>query len=229
MPDSQPRSALLLAAVVSAAVGAGTSFLWIRNVPPPGGPATGSVVDPKFDAVRECAELREKVKALQAEVAEARINLAASRAFPRDNPAVQVGGSLLDPPPGMMEGLTEDEKGKFLSLLSAMRERATDAARAAQSQFEEQELRARLGRDPATSGLPPGKVDMLVAVLREGADRMRSIRAEAGSPGEGDVRSRIEGIARRTRERLGEFLTKEEIGAVDSVLSRPGTGTGEDR
>lgn len=170
------------------------------------------------------------MNALQAELAEARINLATIRAFPKHNPAIQAGAALADPAPELLDGLTEGEKGKFLSLLAAMREEAAAAAAEARADFETQELRARLGRAPSTMNLPPEKMERLVAVLREGSDEIRSFR---GAPGaaqdETALRKRVEEIGRETRARLMDFLSPEEIDAVDAVLSPPAPPGNGDR
>ncbi|MCK6482098.1 MAG: hypothetical protein L6R43_18710 [Planctomycetes bacterium] len=225
MPDASSRSVLLVAAALSSLVGAGTAWVVLRNAPPPGGPVIEHRGPASLDTEKELAALREKVNALQADLADARLNLAAARALPRLNPAIQAGSALSEPDPSMLEGLTDGERAKFTDLLARMRARAAAAAEEAQAYFEEQELRTRLRRDPATSGIDPGKVERLVGVLREGAERVKALRGDPEAPGgEAELRTRIEAVGRETRARLQEFLTPAEVEALDAVLSPPPPG-----
>jgi len=223
-PPGPPILALsALVAVLAAAAGGGTAWLVVSGMSggdgPPGGATIVGVPPRTLEAEKENATLREEVRRLQGEVAEARISAAARKAFPDGNPAVR-GDTGGPPNDAILEELTAEERTKFDRYFRALREREDRVHRLAAA---EAELRSRLDRGFGDGGIDAEDRERLVRLLMEGSEKMRDILETAGRRGgDRDEASReVDALGQETRRRLGEFLSEEQIRVLDRVLGGP--------
>jgi hypothetical protein len=208
--------------LASAAGGATAWFVVAGNPVVPGGPVVSGVPPRTLEAEQENARLREDVRRLQAEVAEARIQAAAMKAFPAQNPGVAAGrdGPPADP---ILDELSPEERAKFDRYWRSIRERER---RDMQRSFAEADLRARLDRGLAGGELDGETKEKVIRVLLEGSERMQEFAARAarGDDGGKDAAREAEALGLETRKRLGELLTPEQLRRLETVLGegRPG-------
>jgi len=190
------RWIVLGSAALAAAVGGGTALLVTSRLEPPGGPVVSGIDPGTLELEKENLLLKEDLKRVRGELAEARIHLAAMKAFPRENPAVAAGQA-----------------------------QDAESVRA-QKEFEEAELRSKLDRAWKDAPPSEDAREAAVRILVEGAEKVRALSdrlsREGGDPDA--YRREAETVGRDTRRRLLGVLTEGQVRSVDAVLSGDGPG-----
>jgi hypothetical protein len=206
-----------IAAVLAGAVGAGTAWVMVSAMELPGGPVVADLPGGGGAAPsKEFEELRGKVDGLTRDLAEARLELAAARAFPRGYPPRPPA----EPDTSILGEISGEERERFGRYYRAVRAREDAEAAKAIRAAEEAALRQRIERAAEAAPMDEGTRDAAVRVLLEGSDRMRDLwtRAAGGSPEDLSWSRKAEELGQETRRRLSEVLTAAQMKAVEDVL-----------
>jgi hypothetical protein len=224
---------VVAAAVVAAAVGAGTAVLLRDPAPPASSPAPADGVP----ALLERLDRQEKeIASLRARLDET----AAALRAPRPGPGGPGPGMDGGPPPGemgasgprpseeSMASMSPEERAQAETVYREMREKEQEAARRARANGIEAGLRLRMDRLPATLNFTQEQKDAVLKILVARGEKIRAAFEEARAAGGPDVfrtaQEKSEGIRKEARDALALTLSPEQLKAIEDMGDRGNPG-----
>jgi len=238
--------AVVAAALVAGAVGAGTVFLLGE---PARAPSQATPAGDAVAALQERLDLQEKeISSLRARIEETAQGVRAGRpgiavehpgiseltpgtGLQRFDPAaptrIRENGTA-SPSAADLASMPPEERAKYEAVYKALREKEQEEGRKARLAAYEAGLRARLDRIPETVGLTADLKDAAVKILLARGENLRVVFEESRTAGGADAyraaQEKADAIRRESRDALAQALTVEQAKAVEDAADRGGPG-----